>query len=212
MNFKWLGDPPRCTSCLVPLLFALLVACLTKMMVLHVHVAVKVMIVTLAPLAWSFVIIVMPLLTFFRDLDRELVLMKGHQQYMHDKLALLEVSTNCSASKLVFVCSVRSVIFLGMKVFMTRWAKTWHIPHFMKIKIRPEIGISMFNCAAGKTVVVKAGAYIVSTDRKTSLRITFFEERISAVHSNMFLYFADLPVSSSLYGRYSSRAGLHNSV
>ena len=35
-------------------------------------------------------------------------------------------------------------------IFVTRWVKTWHIPHFMKIDIRPEIGISMFNCAAVK--------------------------------------------------------------
>ena len=34
--------------------------------------------------------------------------------------------------------------------YVTRWAKTQHIPHFMKIEIRPEIGISMFNCAAVK--------------------------------------------------------------
>ena len=33
-----------------------------------------------------------------------------------------------------------------------------------------------------------------------------------AVHSNMFLYFADLPVSSNLYRLYSRRAGVRNSV
>ena len=46
----------------------------------------------------------MSFLTFFRDLDRELILMKGHQQYMHDKLALLEVRTNCSVR---FICIVQ---------------------------------------------------------------------------------------------------------
>ena len=71
----------------------------------------------------------------------------------------------------------------------------------------------------GKTAVVKAGAYIVSMDRKTTVygleagKITrFFEKRVQAVHSNAFPYFTGLPVSSSLYRRYSSRASLHNSV
>ena len=70
----------------------------------------------------------------------------------------------------------------------------------------------------GKTAVMKAGAYIVSMDRKTTVygleagKITFFEKRVQAVHSNVFLYFLGLPVSSSLYRLYSSRAGLHNSV
>ena len=70
----------------------------------------------------------------------------------------------------------------------------------------------------GKTVVIKAGAYIVSMDRKTTVyrleagKIVFFEKRVQAVHSNAFPYFTGLPVSSSLYRLYSSRAGLHNSV
>ena len=34
--------------------------------------------------------------------------------------------------------------------YVTHWAKTRHIAHFMKIEIRPEIGIPMCNCAAGK--------------------------------------------------------------
>ena len=69
-----------------------------------------------------------------------------------------------------------------------------------------------------KTAVIKAGAYIVSMDRKTTVygleagKIAFFEERVQAVHSNAFPYFTGLPVSSSLYRLYSSRAGLHNSV
>ena len=68
----------------------------------------------------------------------------------------------------------------------------------------------------GKTAVVKAGAYIVSMDRKTTIygleagKFTFFEKCIQAVHSNAFPYFTGLPVSLSLYRRYSSRAGLHN--
>ena len=68
-----------------------------------------------------------------------------------------------------------------------------------------------------KTAVVKVGAYIVYTDRKTTVYgleacESCFEERVPAVHSNVFPFFADLPVSSSLYCLYSSRAGLHNSV
>ena len=70
----------------------------------------------------------------------------------------------------------------------------------------------------GKTAVVKAGAYVVSIDRKTTVyileagEIAFFGNVYRDVHSNAFPYFADLPVSSSLYHLYSSRAGLHNSV
>ena len=70
----------------------------------------------------------------------------------------------------------------------------------------------------GKTAVVKAGAYIVSMDRKTTVygleagKIAFFEKRVQAVHSNAFPYFTGLPVSSSLYRCYSSRAGLYNSA
>ena len=45
-----------------------------------------------------------------------------------------------------------------------------------------------------------------------SLCIMFFEECVPGAYSNTFLYFADLPVSSSLYRRYSSRARLHNSA
>ena len=67
----------------------------------------------------------------------------------------------------------------------------------------------------GKTAVVKAGAYIVSMDRNTTVygleagKIAFFEKRVQAVHSNAFPYFTGLPVSSSCY---SSRAGLYNSA
>ena len=70
----------------------------------------------------------------------------------------------------------------------------------------------------GKAAVIKAGAYIVSMDRKTTIyrleasKIAFFEKRVQAVPSNMFPYFTGLPVSSSLYRHYSSRARLHNSV
>ena len=58
----------------------------------------------------------------------------------------------------------------------------------------------------------------MSMDRKTTVygleagKIAFFEKRVQAVHSNAFPYFTGLPVSSSLYRLYSSRAGLHNSV
>ena len=55
-----------------------------------------------------------------------------------------------------------------------------------------------------KTAVVKAGAYIVSIDKKETVykleacEIAFFANHALAVHSNMFPYFTDLPVSSSL--------------
>ena len=70
----------------------------------------------------------------------------------------------------------------------------------------------------GKTAVIKAGVYIVSMDRKTTVceleagKITFFEKLVQAVHSNAFPYFTGLPASSSLYRLHSSRGGLHNSV
>ena len=70
----------------------------------------------------------------------------------------------------------------------------------------------------GKTAVVKAGAYVVSIDRKTTVytlqagEIAYFGNAYRGIHSNAFPYFADLPVSSSLYCLYSSRAGLHNSL
>ena len=70
----------------------------------------------------------------------------------------------------------------------------------------------------GKTAVVNMGAFIVSMDRKTTVygleagKIMFFEKRVQAVHGNVFPYFTGLPVSSSLYRLYSSRARLHNSV
>ena len=58
----------------------------------------------------------------------------------------------------------------------------------------------------------------MSMDRKTTVyrleagKIAFFEEHVQAVHSNAFPYFTGLPVSLSLYRRYSSRARLHNSA
>ena len=55
-------------------------------------------------------------------------------------------------------------------------------------------------------MVVKAGAYIVTIDRKTTVtvyrledgEITFLIIVYQAVHGNTFLCFTDLPVSSSL--------------
>ena len=45
-------------------------------------------------------------------------------------------------------------LWVGMNIsticYVTRWVKTRHIPHFIKTKVRPEIGIPMFNCAAVK--------------------------------------------------------------
>ena len=52
----------------------------------------------------------------------------------------------------------------------------------------------------GRTVVVKMVAYIVSIDRKTTVyrleagEITFLGNAYHDVHSNVFPYFADLPV------------------
>ena len=40
-------------------------------------------------------------------------------------------------------------------------------------------------------------------------KTVFFEKRVLTVHSNLFPYFTGMPVSSSLYRPYSSRAGLH---
>ena len=67
----------------------------------------------------------------------------------------------------------------------------------------------------GKTAVIKAGAYIVSMARKTTvyeLEAGKIAKCVQAVHSNTFPYFTGLSVSSSLYRLYSSRARLHNSV
>ena len=56
----------------------------------------------------------------------------------------------------------------------------------------------------GKKEVVKVGGYIVSVDKKTTkyrleaYEIAFFENPCQAVHSNVFPYFPDLPVSSCL--------------
>ena len=65
-----------------------------------------------------------------------------------------------------------------------------------------------------KTDIVKAGTYIVSIDRKTTIyelkayEIAFFFGNVyQAAHSNMFPYLTDLLVS--LYCLYSSIAGLH---
>ena len=58
----------------------------------------------------------------------------------------------------------------------------------------------------------------MSMDRETTVyrleagKIAFFEKRVQAVHSNAFLYFTGLPVSSSLYCLDGSRAGVHNSA
>ena len=43
-------------------------------------------------------------------------------------------------------------------------------------------------------------------------KITFFEKRTQAVHSNAFPYLTGMPVNSSLRRLYSSRVGLHSSV
>ena len=87
---------------------------------------------------------------------------------------------------------------------------------FTRVLVKKQLGSRQRQL--GKTAVIKAGAYVVSMDRKTTVyrleagKIVFFEKRVQAVHSNTFPYFTGLPVNSSLYRRYSSRAGLHNSA
>ena len=87
---------------------------------------------------------------------------------------------------------------------------------FTRVLVKKQLGSQQRQL--GKTVVIKAGAYAVPVDRKTTVyrleagKIAFFEKRVQAVHSNAFPYFTGLPVSSSLYRLYSSRTGLHNSV
>ena len=87
---------------------------------------------------------------------------------------------------------------------------------FTRVLVKKQLGSRQRQL--GKTAVMNAGAYIVSMDRKTTVygleasKIAFFDKRAQAVHSNAFPYFTGLPVSSSLYRRYSGRAGLHNSV
>ena len=46
--------------------------------------------------------------------------------------------------------------------------------------------------------------------RLEAVETPFLNKAYQVVHSNEFQYFADLPVSSSLYWLYTSRAGLHN--
>ena len=85
---------------------------------------------------------------------------------------------------------------------------------FTRILVKKQLGSRQRQL--GKTTIVKAEAYIVSMDRKTTIygleagKIAFFEKRVQAGHSNAFPYFTGLPVSSSLYHSYRSRAGLHN--
>ena len=43
-------------------------------------------------------------------------------------------------------------------------------------------------------------------------KIAYFEKCVQAGHSNVFPYFTGLPVNSSLYRRYRSRARLHHLV
>ena len=75
--------------------------------------------------------------------------------------------------------------------------------------------IKRMSAKSAKTVGKDSPWEIVSIDRRTTIygleagEIIFFLNAYHAVHSNAF---ADLPVSSSLYHLYSSRAGLHTSV
>ena len=87
---------------------------------------------------------------------------------------------------------------------------------FTRVLVKKQLGSQQRQL--GKTAVVKAGAYVVSMDRKTSVygledgKIVIFKKRVQAGSSNAFPYFTGMPVSSSLYRRYSSRARLHNSA
>ena len=70
----------------------------------------------------------------------------------------------------------------------------------------------------GKTVVVNMGVYIVSMDRKTTIyelqadKIVFFENAYKLSIVTRSRISLAMPVSSSLYRLYSSRARLQNSV
>ena len=62
-------------------------------------------------------------------------------------------------------------------------SKTWHIPDFMKIEIRPEIDISMFSCAAVKKMEV-IGCLVPKLRRKThrGRRMQVFEKNTIFLH------------------------------
>ena len=57
---------------------------------------------------------------------------------------------NSSHYESKWLCHLKVSVYSLKYSEPTRWAKTWHIPHFMKIEIRPEISTPMFNCAAMK--------------------------------------------------------------
>ena len=75
-----------------------------------------------------------------------------------------------------------------MSCHVTCWVKTQHVQNFMKI------------CRQNNRIQTR------------TCEIVFFKNVYKAVHNNVFSYFTDLPVSSSLYPLYSSRAGIYNSV
>ena len=64
---------------------------------------------------------------------------------------------------------------------------------FTRVHVKKKLGSRQRQL--GKTAVVKAGAYVVSLDRKTTVhgledgKIAFFEKRVQAGHSNAFPYF-----------------------
>ena len=68
---------------------------------------------------------------------------------------------------------------------------------FTNVLVKKQLGSRQRQL--GKTAVIKAGAYIVSMGRKTTVygleagKIGFFEKRVQAVHSNVFPYFTGLP-------------------
>ena len=85
--------------------------------------------------------------------------------------------------------------FLGIFRILLYYVKLTHV--LIKRQLESQLG------QMGKEVV-KVGDYIVSVDRKTTkyrleaYEIAFFENPCQAVHSNVFPYFPDLPVSSCL--------------
>ena len=70
---------------------------------------------------------------------------------------------------------------------------------FTRVLVKKQLGSRQRQLE--KTALVKAGAYIVSMGRKTTVygleagKIAFFEKCIQAGHSNVFLYFMSLLVS-----------------
>ena len=67
---------------------------------------------------------------------------------------------------LTFLWFWDDILWNFITIIVTCWAKTWHIPHFIKIEIRPEICISVFNRAAVKKMEA-IGCLVPKLQRET---------------------------------------------